>query len=40
VVVIPRSTSVAHLRENLDVFGWDLDEEVRRLLDSMGAQAA
>ena len=40
VVVIPRSRSVRHLRENLDLFGWELDDEARRELDAMGAVSA
>lgn len=35
VVVIPRSRSRAHLAENLDLFGWELDEDARRALDGM-----
>jgi len=40
VVVIPRSRSVRHLRENLDLFGWELNDEARRALDAMGAVSA
>lgn len=39
VVVIPRSGSLQHLRENLEIFGWDLDSEARQALDAMGAAA-
>jgi 2,5-diketo-D-gluconate reductase B len=35
VVVIPRSTSREHLAENLALFDWDLDDEVRQTLDGM-----
>ena len=35
VIVIPRSTSREHLAENLDIFGWELDDEARQTLDSM-----
>jgi diketogulonate reductase-like aldo/keto reductase len=38
VVVIPRSRSREHLAENLDLFGWELDKEARRVLDGMGGQ--
>jgi len=39
VAVIPRSRTARHLSENLDLFGWELDEEARRVLDAMGAAA-
>ncbi len=35
IVVIPRSQSREHLAENLDLFSWELDDEARRVLDSM-----
>ena len=28
IIVIPRSTSTEHMKENLDLFSWDLPEEV------------
>jgi diketogulonate reductase-like aldo/keto reductase len=40
VVVIPRSGSVQHLRDNLGIFGWELDDEARQALDAMGVAAA
>ncbi|MFO7697911.1 MAG: aldo/keto reductase [Anaerolineae bacterium] len=40
VVVIPRSGSVQHLRDNLEIFGWTLDDEARQALDAMGVAAA
>jgi diketogulonate reductase-like aldo/keto reductase len=33
VVVIPKSSSLEHVRQNLDLFDWDLDDEDRRRLD-------
>jgi diketogulonate reductase-like aldo/keto reductase len=33
VVVIPKSSSPEHVRQNLDLFDWDLDDEDRRRLD-------
>ncbi len=35
VVVIPRSTSREHLAENMDLFDWELDDEVRQTLEGM-----
>lgn len=40
IVVIPRSRSREHLAENLDLFGWELDDEARHALDSMEGQEA
>jgi diketogulonate reductase-like aldo/keto reductase len=32
VVVLPKSTSEAHLRQNIDLFGWELDaDEIDRI---------
>ncbi len=39
IVVIPRSTSRKHLAENLDLFGWELDDEARVALDGMDPAA-
>ena len=33
VVVLPKSSSPEHVRQNLDLFDWDLDDEDRRRLD-------
>jgi 2,5-diketo-D-gluconate reductase B len=38
VIVIPRSRSRDHLAENLDLFGWELDDEARGVLDAMSGQ--
>ncbi|NHN59048.1 aldo/keto reductase [Halorussus rarus] len=35
IVVIPKSSSPDHVRENIDLFGWDLDEDDRRRLDDL-----
>lgn len=35
VVVIPRSRSRAHLAENLDLFGWEMDDDARRVLEGL-----
>ena len=33
VVVIPKSSSAEHVRENIELFDWELDEDDRRRLD-------
>ncbi|WP_435177768.1 aldo/keto reductase [Halorussus sp. AFM4] len=35
VVVIPKSSSPDHVRENVDLFGWELDEDDLRRLDDL-----
>jgi diketogulonate reductase-like aldo/keto reductase len=35
VVVIPKSSSPEHVRENLDLFDWELEESDRRRLDGI-----
>jgi diketogulonate reductase-like aldo/keto reductase len=35
VVVLPRSSSPDHVRENVDLFGWEFDEADRRRLDEI-----
>lgn len=35
VVVIPRTSSVAHLRENLDIFDFSLDEDARAAISGL-----
>ncbi|QSG04897.1 aldo/keto reductase [Halapricum desulfuricans] len=35
VVVLPRSTSEAHIRQNFELFGWELDPEDRRRIDDL-----
>lgn len=35
LIVIPRSTSREHLAEDIDLFGWELDDEVRAVLEGM-----
>ena len=36
MVVIPKSTSVEHLRENMDIFGWNLSKKEMDDIDSIG----
>jgi diketogulonate reductase-like aldo/keto reductase len=35
-VVIPKSTSVDHLRENMDIFDWELSVAQMVALDGLG----
>ncbi|QSG12930.1 Aldo/keto reductase, related to diketogulonate reductase [Halapricum desulfuricans] len=35
VVVLPRSTSEGHIRQNFELFGWELDPEDRRRIDDL-----
>jgi len=35
VVVLPRSTSEAHIQQNFELFGWELDAEDRRRIDDL-----
>ncbi|MFW6017325.1 MAG: aldo/keto reductase [Halapricum sp.] len=35
VVVLPRSTSGTHIRQNIELFDWDLDDEDRRRIDDL-----
>lgn len=35
VVTLPKSTSPEHIRENLALFGWELDPEDRRRIDDL-----
>ena len=37
IVVIPKATSEAHLRSNLDVFDFTLDDEDIAKIDAMGS---
>ena len=38
ITVIPKSTSEAHLRENLDIFNWELTPEDMKAIDSIGIE--
>lgn len=35
IVVLPQSTNADHIRANLDLFGWELDEEDVRRMDEL-----
>lgn len=35
VVVLPKSSSAAHVAENVDLFGWELDPEDHRRIDEL-----
>ncbi len=35
IIVIPRSTSTEHMKENLDLFSWDLPEEVFNRIEQL-----
>jgi diketogulonate reductase-like aldo/keto reductase len=35
VVVIPKSTSPSHIAENIDLFGWELDERDHERIDAL-----
>ena len=39
MIVIPKASSTAHLRDNLDLFGWQLGEEEMAGLDGVGVDS-
>ncbi len=38
-IPLPRSSDPAHIRENLDLFSWELDEKARERLDDRSARS-
>ncbi len=34
VIAIPKATSKEHIKENMDIFGWELPAEVKKFLDT------
>jgi diketogulonate reductase-like aldo/keto reductase len=38
IVVLPKSSSTAHVAENVDLFGWELDPEDHRRIDDLDRQ--
>ncbi|MXX38669.1 MAG: aldo/keto reductase, partial [Gemmatimonadetes bacterium] len=36
-IVIPKASSTAHLRDNLDLFDWQLGDEEMARLDGVGS---
>ncbi|MFW6007118.1 MAG: aldo/keto reductase [Halanaerobiales bacterium] len=35
VIAIPKATSLEHIKDNMDIFDWELPEEVRDVLDNI-----
>ena len=35
IIVIPKASSHSHLKDNLDIFDWQLDDAQMNLLDSV-----
>ena len=36
LIVIPKATSVDHIRENMDIFGWELSKQDMAAIDGLG----
>ena len=39
MIVIPKASSTSHLRDNLDLFDWQLGDEEMALLDGVGSDS-
>lgn len=38
IVVIPKASSIEHIKDNMDIFGWELPAEVNELLDNLNRE--